>query len=353
MGFQIFNPLEYRQRINLSNKAWTIMQEDKAVFGITGNATFINRIIANFHDSAKASCEIYLQNMKSELTERYADSGMPDSTISAMVQIYIDKEREHLRKITDMQKKEKCHSDIYRLNKANIEYLQSSECIEDQFYSTYKNGVKVELLGLYLKCLMEEYADLPYIQRERICFREFYETIETAIKHQELLKACLADGRPLYIYPYQLIEDPLSTRYYLACYTKRERAGTDKKPASLRISRLKGVRPLHANGKLNETEKQELERNLAVRSVQFLVENEDEIHVYLTDAGIRKYHLQLHLRPTTDSVLSDQHTYVFHCTQSQIEFYFFKFGKDAQILKPTKLREKFQKMYAEALDSYR
>ena len=44
--------------------------------------------------------------------------------------------------------------------------------------------------------------------------------------------------------------------------------------------------------------------------------------------------------------------YVFYCTQQQAEYYFFKFGKDAEILEPATLRSRFQKLYLEAAGKY-
>ena len=43
---------------------------------------------------------------------------------------------------------------------------------------------------------------------------------------------------------------------------------------------------------------------------------------------------------------------MFQCTEAQAEFYFFKFGKDAQIVRPLRLREKFQAMYEAAAGAY-
>lgn len=319
------------------------MQEDMSVFGTDGKATFINRVIENFHDQAKASCDRYLRNLEKEMIRLYSDGGLTGEARDAAVRIYLDRERNCLMEAVKEQSRNKAHTALYRINNANAEYLSGEECGEDRFYGD---------LGLYLKCLLEEYAGLPYIEREKIYFKDFYDKIEMAIAYSQMLKVHRADGVLFYVYPYKLMEDTLSTRYYLACYTKRERTGADKHLASLRVSRLKDVRVLRESGRLNKEEVRELEKAIAARSVQFLVDNEEEIHVRLTDVGIRKYRQQLYLRPAKDSVLSDGYTYVFHCTQFQAEVYFLKFGKEAQILKPQSLRERFQRMYAEALDSY-
>ena len=63
-----------------------------------------------------------------------------------------------------------------------------------------------------------------------------------------------------------------------------------------------------------------------------------------------KYRRQTHLRPVL--VRREEDRFVFQCTLAQAEFYFFKFGKDAEILRPEPLREKVKTMYEEAAKAY-
>ncbi|MCR5211410.1 MAG: hypothetical protein K6C41_02560 [Lachnospiraceae bacterium] len=49
----------------------------------------------------------------------------------------------------------------------------------------------------------------------------------------------------------------------------------------------------------------------------------------------------------------DPHIYRFHAAENQLEFYFFKFGKDARILEPKRLAEKFEMMYSEDAKAYK
>ena len=79
--------------------------------------------------------------------------------------------------------------------------------------------------------------------------------------------------------------------------------------------------------------------------------NESEIHVKLTKAGVNKYRRQTHLRPPLIRE-QEEGVYVFKCTTAQAEFYFFKFGKDAEILLPIDLRGQFKAMYEAAANIY-
>lgn len=81
-----------------------------------------------------------------------------------------------------------------------------------------------------------------------------------------------------------------------------------------------------------------------------MVGGEAEIHVRFTKAGVYKYRRQTHLRPPL--VREQDDVYVFRCTTAQAEFYFFKFGRDAEILLPVDLRERFKSMYEAAANTY-
>jgi predicted DNA-binding transcriptional regulator YafY len=59
----------------------------------------------------------------------------------------------------------------------------------------------------------------------------------------------------------------------------------------------------------------------------------------------------LHRRPQISSELSPN-TYEFISTKEQLEYYFFSFGKDAEILEPQELRDVFTQKYNEALQLY-
>ena len=123
---------------------------------------------------------------------------------------------------------------------------------------------------------------------------------------------------------------------------------------SIRVSRL-----IHAeiqslqSGAITEQEVRQIKNELNQKSIQFVSGNSSAIKIRLTDAGIKKYESQLHLRPTSlGKDPTDEHIFLFECTEAQIVFYFFSFGKDALVLEPISLAEKFSKDYKEALLQY-
>lgn len=75
--------------------------------------------------------------------------------------------------------------------------------------------------GEYIKCVIEEYARLPYIQRERVYVSLFIEEIETAIHAERQLRIVTNRDKVYSIYPYKILPDPLSTANYLVGYSRR------------------------------------------------------------------------------------------------------------------------------------
>ena len=55
-------------------------------------------------------------------------------------------------------------------------------------------------------------------------------------------------------------------------------------------------------------------------------------------------------RPAVSSINKDN--YIFDWPEMQLEDYFRRFGKEAVVLKPRRLKDKLRKYYSEAVDAY-
>ena len=88
------------------------------------------------------------------------------------------------------------------------------------------------------------------------------------------------------------------------------------------------------------------------RGVQFLLTDTVEVVVRFTERGLNSYRHMLHLRPDYDPAASRDGRYVFHCTEAQAAYYFFKLGADVEILAPRSLRESFAARYRDAAALY-
>lgn len=334
-----------KQHLNLSPLAYEIILNDMFTFGEEKLSGFINTVFEHYSPMAEASIARTLNNLNGELFKLLSDVSGDERTKKRLLNCLISQKKNGLIEKAESYGNGKAFK--FWLNKKNLEYLTkaSSECSEDKYYSRR---------GKYIKSVLEEYARLPYIEREKVYFSPFVEEIQNAIRNEKQLRV-VTDTDSIYsVYPYEILSDPLSTTNYLVGYYARyDYPEDEKRPCSFKISALKSVRIEKSKSAfLKDSVRKQLSKTIASRGVQFMVGSEAEIHVKLTDAGIHKYRRQGHLRP----MLVERHEgniFVFQCTTAQAEFYFFKFGKDAEILLPAELRAKFIKMYADARDVYK
>ena len=335
-----------KQHLNLSNFAYEVILSDMFAFGEEKLSGFINTVFEHYHPIAEASIARTLNHLKGDLSKNMSDITGDEYTKNRILNRLLFQRKSDLIERTESYETGKSFK--FWLNKNNLEYLTepSSECDEDKYYPRR---------GKYIKCILEEYARLPYIERELVYFSPFIEAIKYAIREEKQLRVVTDADRIYSIYPYKILRDPLSTANYLVGYCKRyDHSETDeKRPCSFKISALVSIKVEKSKSAfLKESERKELSKVIKSRGVQFMVGSEAEIHVRLTSAGVQKFHRQTHLRPPLVKKLG-YGTYVFQCTTAQAEFYFYKFGKDAEILLPADLRAKFAKMYEDASEVYK
>ena len=344
-----------QHRINLSPIAENVLESDRLSFSQDGKAikdqVIRNIIIRNYYKEADASVERRLIQYGQELDDLLNPLTCLNSSDRLNVKIkLIDKRKKVLKEKANRYSKDKTTSRQLNLNRENYAYFACGEeddegeiCAEDEHY---KN------LSQYLKSLIEEYARLPYVKREVIYFKPRFQTIGQAIEDKRRLKVTISNGSRYFICPYKVCTDPLATANYLVGYSKPIDHEWEKPVlASFRISALKDIKNTKKQVHLTIEQRNEIEHYIKMRGVQFLVWNEEEIRVRLTDNGHQKYNRQHNLRPSVARI-EDDGSLIFNCTQSQAEFYFFKFGEDAEILSPLKLRERFAELYCRAAERY-
>lgn len=333
-----------KQHLNLSTQAYEVMQNDMFAFKAPTRPYFINRIFLYYYPEADASISMALDRLRGvlmqKLTEVPGDEKTKKRVMSALLK------QEETRLIEKTKSYEKGVSFKFDLNKNAFEYLEKSgsEYAEKKYYGRHR--------GSYIKCVVEEYARLPYVQRERIYFTPFMEEIASAVQRQCQLRVVTGTEKIYSVYPYKVLCDPLSTANYLVGHSRRYSCPEENlRPCSFRISVLSSVKAEKSKSAfLKQDRRKELAQSIARRGVQFMSTEEEEIHVRLTETGKIKFQRQVHLRPAP--VRQQENVFAFQCTAAQAQFYFFKFGEDAEILRPESLREKFKAMYERAASVY-
>ncbi len=334
-----------KQHLNLSLYAWETIQADMFTFKNGSLSGFLNRIFHYYHPLAEASVSLAVQKYSDELNELLASVCGDQKTKEKIANELINQKKKFL--IKKNQSYEKGHPFKFWLNNSNCEYLSGeySECKEELFYSTR---------GQYIKSVIEEYTRLPYVQRELVYFQESITIMKLAINKKMQLRIQTDQNSIYSVYPYKILCDPLSTTNYLVGYSKTyNSSANEKQPCSFKISALQSIKIEKSKSAfLKKAEKEKIETILNVQGVQFMVGNTvEEIKVKLSSDGVYKYQRFTHLRPRLVEI-QDDNIFVFRCTPAQAEFYFFKFGEDAQVISPLTLRNKFKSMYQKSVKIY-
>ena len=348
MGFYIPEDSNYKQHINLSASAWTCLSDDIDNFynvpqkpNLTG---FINEIFLNFHEEARASISLRLSEYRG-IYQKILSFHRPeeqDGLRSSLLESLLEQQEKEL---SSHPKAEKGDYRNIRLNE------KVKSCLRDSPEPPYYQNRP----GKYIQSVLEEYAGLPVVQRERIVFKETLQQIHDAIDANRLLKVS-SGGRILQVLPYAVLTDKNDTFNYLTGYT--EKASDDfnpalSRPASLRLSRMTDLKILRSHRYvLTAAQKQRLKKDIESKGIPFLIGDNTTISVRLTDNGLKQYRQQLHQRPAYISCDDQMHLMEFNCTEQQIMNYFFKFGKDAEVISPPSTRQKMAKKYQDGASAY-
>lgn len=335
---------EPKQRLNLSKLATEVMHYDQFTFGVEGRSEFLNRIFEHYAPEADASISRSLNIYRGKLEESLSTILGDESTKRRIITKLAEEKEDELKNRTDSY--EKGESFTFYLYKHNFTYLTEpdSECCEERYYKRR---------GDYIKSVIEEYARLPYVHREKVYFKPYIEQIKHAIEKKWQLRVDTDQYITYSVYPYKILCDPLSTHNYLIGYCQRyDHAEDEKYPVTFRISALQSVKPEKSKSAfLTKSEKEKLIQSITSRGVQFMSSGEEEVRVRLSTTGQSKFRRQIHLRPAQVGE-PEGDEYVFRCTKTQAEFYFFKFGENAEILQPEDLRQRMATMYENAAEMY-
>lgn len=345
MGFDINE--EHKIRITLSERAHAILLEDMDIFGINKLSTMINTIFFNYKYDAKASINLYREQRMLELNQLLSSTSISAANRDTVISVMYEKEYKNIKNQIKHYDSLKGDNKLYHINMENIDYL-TNECTEEEEYG-YRPGK-------YLRAVIEEYCELPFIKRERIIKKDIYDKIENACKNHNILKINIQHqdkSQLFYVYPYKIVSDPLSTRSYLVCYSKKaEDEDQSKVIASFSIARLTMPTVLKGTFSLTKNQIATIEQALINNSAAYLIGKAEQIKVRLTSKGKKTYRAKLTSRPQKIDSLSNDDIYVFNCSHQQIYNYFFSFGSDAEIITPPELRQKFINAHTSALNQY-
>lgn len=352
---------ELRQRINLSIQSWNIIDEDIRNFYSDETkesfSGFLNTIFSNFYQEADATISQRYINRSEELNRLFSSDEFKlistkttELYISKMLDVF---ERQLIEKVLSYPKGE---GRKFRINKKTLNILRDSS--EFIYYD--------DSIGNYLRAIFEEYCSLPNYVREQVFFKDTIETIDLSISQSKKLKITILPKitvnqdhiyiRQFYVTPYKLVQDRTNSFNYLIGYAEEILPNgkiSMKQITSFRVSRINRVSVMASmNAFLPKPKYKEIEKLIIQKDPQYMVGDIIDIKIKFSQKGLESFKRQIYMRPKYFDKL-DSNTYLFKCSEVHAMNYFFKFGREVQIIEPIELRNKFIKRYEDALNKYK
>ena len=335
---------DQRIRLSLSERARITIEEDMTNWNINSINSFINIIFEQYKEKAFSSISIVLDKEKAELYNLFSNSSIEKKDLESMINTLLSKEYQKL----ENKKNEYLHRPgtgrVYRLNNNNYDYITSDICNEQKYYNNRPSQ--------YIRSVIEEYCDLPYIKREEIYHKTILNKINESIDKSKLLYVKTNNNQAFYVEPYAIIPDTLYTRQYLVCYSGNNAENSGSTMASFSISNIASVETLERKYNMTSKKKNAIEKRLVSNSPAYMLSKSELITVKLTKKGQSIYTTKLFNRPQKIEHLSTQDIYAFDCSNRQIFNYFSSMGKEVEILSPASLRKRFKDELQKTLEHY-
>jgi predicted DNA-binding transcriptional regulator YafY len=323
-------------------------------------AGILNRVFENFYEHSKVSVPLQIEARRRELSDILID--FPEQDREAVVARLVESFRKDLiSEILGLLKHGASDMAWNMTIRKDLGSLLENLCKRGFF--SYSNEMELSR-GKYMGAVFEEYAMLPFVERERMYSHSLFESIEDAIEFKRAINIIYTQDKvPYFVIPHFLETDKLSMYNYLVGYARR--AGSQDKTLSIHSFRLSKIHSVEIDrhlkpglGELSSNQRAEqlarIKKSREKLGTMFISDEDKttQIEVRLTPKGKQKYIEQVHMRPSGQLKPDSDDVYIFICPQRQAEYYFWKFGDDAEVLSPPALREKFSAKYKEALEQY-
>lgn len=351
MGFLVDKDRNNQQRIGLSRHADDIVQNDCTMFGclnkegVPAYHTFVNKIFCSFYQQSEVSVERRIHEKRAKLGRIRGDEDA--ESLRRFEDKILEAYREELnQRVRELLSRECVCSKVISLNGETLRILKDSE--ESKAYSEKR-------ASRYVRAVLEDYAASDFLTRKKIYYRDMIEEIQGFIDSGSVIRFRRLGAEEEYIVkPAFFRADQYETHLYLAALVCGEKG--EGRCASYRIDKIdqKSLQCVYKSP-ISAAALAELEKTVDSVRIQYLSNEADVTHVRirLSPEGIRRYRQWTFQRPMYSGIEGEKKDiYVFDIPYYQAIVYFFKFGQDAVVLEPDSLRERFRRMYEEALGAY-
>lgn len=210
-------------------------------------------------------------------------------------------------------------------------------------------------ISQYLCRMLMNYCKKPFSEREQIIFRENYLFLQEACRRSQSIKFLTIwnDKEIRNVLPYCMAIGEEEMFNYLLCEEIHPKTGKPR-PATYRLNRITKLTWGIETKSVSEEVKKFCDR-MKEYAPQYVITDEEEICVKLTDRGEMNFNRIYHGRPKVLKIedKEDGHYYYFLSSQLQVFHYFKKFEPHTvMILAPSNLTSKMKNYYSEMYEDY-
>lgn len=312
----IFVPAQVKEQIEADNSLFGILKKD----GHTINRnSFISMVLVGYYDSFV--CEENEHAMSSAIGQPLLSSG------------------------------------IKRLGKGAVAIPYKPTKKTDDLITHIKYELEDEShLPRYLARLLISYCEKPISERERIVFKDKY----------DLLIECCRMKQPVFfttgsqkvskhtVLPYDIVVGREELFNFLLCQEVNPKT-TKLEAHAYRLNRLDTVSRSNGAIELDNAIVSYLEK-MKKYGAQYEINDDEQICVRVNETGWRLFNTGIYFgKPILEKYEREGEAYLlyFICSKNQVELYFRRFGKDAEVIYPETLRQRMIQFYENALMTYK
>ena len=234
--------------------------------------------------------------------------------------------------------------------------LKPTKNTEDLITSIMDELGDNDYISQYFCRMFMSYCEKPFSEREQIIFREKYVSLQEACEHKRPISFSTIWNQKLVhtVIPYCIAIGKEEMFNYLLCAETNIKTGKQE-ARTYRLNRISKINYSRIPNQIEDVVVGYLERMLRY-GPQYMINDDEESCVRLTDSGQRNYSRIYYGRPQLDRIeeLEDGCYYYFKGSKDQVFFYFRRFGfDDAEIISPEDLRKKMADFHLHAYENYK
>ncbi|MBR6793624.1 MAG: hypothetical protein IKM48_04625 [Clostridia bacterium] len=350
-----------RMKLTFKNTCYAVLDSDAFTFGVT-----ISDVI---ECCCVAYCKESSDKIPKELLDKRSEGKMEDSRdiIRAFSKVLLSEEEIYFRKslLNLILNKGTSKSLNRRRIKGAVSYIWKVKNRAGMLL--YRDKLSDAEGNVFIRDLVEEYAEMPFSKRERIMLADRIESIELA--KDVPFEFVSGGGFPVVMHPYAIENDPNLQYTYVIGHGVRasEYDPSTFKPTyenvrNIRILNLQkypGVGGEWIKRLPNESvfvNEQAILRKKADLPIAFISDEPKTVVVELNAAGEKLYKSIIHNRPRfikrSNAYKDGFRTYTFTCTIFQAVIYFMNFENNARIVSPPEAVQRIKQRLEKTLGMY-